>query len=250
MRQIVTLLILAAMAVGGWLAWPTIKAKFLASQETTPGGSGGTSPPVTTPNSTGSTSTPEGPAKTSDVTLPTPMPMPPLPEAKTAIPAAPEKTAAPTPPLNGKSFHAELTADIVSQGPVAAVEGTTTLPVGTLLEMQVSLDSRLADGQPERLPAEVTSVNKGSPRNVFRWTPNARAGAKSFRLTISVNPEAQTPNVQQLLGPRGELLEGPLVAVRADGRKRLHAVSAPFKAGTGATKSRIKLVLKTPEDER
>src|SRR5438105_4958232 len=125
MRQLMTLAILAGIALAGWFYWPAIKAKFLSEQPD----KGQPTQPKEDPAST-SPSNPTSPSAVAGPSGAAGIPMPPpgttVPPGATPPITTPPSGASPTPPPNpnAKPFRAEFGVELVTSGLTSHFEGT------------------------------------------------------------------------------------------------------------------------------
>ncbi len=234
MRQLIALVILAGIAVGGWMYWPQIKAMIVShaegdaktEAEPDPKGTPATTPGTSTPGtSTPSTPTPGSTIPTTTPGLPTP------------------GTVTPGSTLAGDFGKVEgpVTLDLRAvpdeNGQMFDLEGTTNLLPGTQLELAITARTGAVTTQKPRVEA-------GSPKNTFK-TVNHQLPDGQYQIDVIMYVNRQTELGLTSLYSQPQMLKGPLVfnttegpIVRATGVFQKTKRKTPVEIGLKAGKAR------------
>jgi hypothetical protein len=258
MRQLIALVILVAIAAGGWMFWPKIKAMIVAHAEgggqnepepkgpgpanpgtTTPGTTtpGATTPGTTTPGTTTPGTTTPGTTTPGTTTPGTTTPATTTPA--TTMPGTTTPGTSPTTPTSLKmdgpvTLHLRAVPD--EKGDTFSLEGTTNLLPGTHLQLAITAGSGSVKIEPSRVEA-------GSPKNTFK-TINHQLPDGRYQIDVIMYAGRQTD--QELLNAYAQpgALKGPMVfdtregvVVRATGllqraRQRKAATEITLRGGT------------------
>jgi hypothetical protein len=247
MRQLIALAILAALAVGGWMFWPQIKALVVSHAQgdtKTQDGQDSKTPAQVIPGPT------SNPTPGSDSALPAPGASGTSPGNTTPGTATPPGSSATTPApatvgvisgLTETKVEGPVTLDLRAvpdeKGGTFALEGTTNLLPHT--ELQIAITPRTG-----AVIIRKPHVEPGSPKNVFK-SPNHQLPEGQYQIDVIMYVDQQPERDVGELYARPQALKGPLVflntpvgtIVRATGvlrkpAKLTTAVNIPLKAGT------------------
>jgi len=230
MRQLITLAILAALGVAGWMYWPQIKALLPLGEQTAaerktepdqplpPPPVGRTQPSGAVPSGEVPSGTPgAGSPETASTGTPADVPK----QADDSSQGQPGAiTSLPGPSGKATPINVELELRLVptETGDLSLV-GATNLEPGTYLELAVTPIGNTAKGKAakgkaakERPIVQVAAVRPATPTNIFTWDKLSVPDGE-YRVELHMGP-GRFGNWNQLAaiyGQRGEMLRGRFV---------------------------------------